>query len=129
MPLHHLQTPAALSPELAKIAADLAAAGEKTMASEAWATAVRHGGARAAQAFIGRGGWQTGDGAFDHALTQLVRLEEGDEGPVNALIAVAKGEALTAWTMRRDHARSMRGLLAAACASNAEADQGLGVAA
>lgn len=114
------QTPAPLSPELAKVAADLAAAGEKTVASEAWAVAVRHGGARAAQAFIGRGGWQTGDGAFDHALTQLVRLEEGDETEVNDFLAVAKGEALTAWTMRRDHARTMRARLAAVCQPQTE---------
>lgn len=120
MSLHHLQTPAALSPELAKIAADLAAAGDKTMASEAWESAVRHGGACAAQAFMGRGGWQTGDGAFDHALTDLVRLEAGDETEVNAILAVAKSEALTAWTMRRDHARTLRARLAADCAPQAQ---------
>ena len=120
MGVHSITKAAPLSPELAQLAADLAAADEKTMASEAWAEAVRHGGARAAQAFIGRGGWQTGDPAFDHALTALVRLEEGDEAPVNAILAVAKGDALTAWTMRRDHARTMRARLAAACQPQTE---------
>lgn len=119
-----IQTAAAESEAIAEVREQLRADGEKTMAGAAWASAVRHGSAAAALAdwrkWEGRSAYYPADADFTHDLTLLARLERGDESEVNAILAVAKGEGLTAWTIRRDHSRMLRARLAADCAAPAE---------